>query len=121
MSRLRFLMMTIALAVVLAMSGASSIFGDPPTNTHRNISESADGAIFSPITQFGGGTATCSVRIEQAINTVGDACETLGRNQACYGNQMIDTRFRSDVNIQDVVFRNSGDIADLSTIHRIST
>jgi LysM repeat protein len=121
MSRLRFLMMTIALAVVLAMSGASSIFGDPTTNTHPNIRESAVGALFSPITQFGGGTATCTTRIEQAINTVGDACETLGRNQACYGNQMIDTRFRSDINIQDVVFRNSGDIADLSTIQRIST
>lgn len=103
---------------IIVLGGASSILSDSNTpdiliNPARN---------FSPIAQAPPvDDATCSANVTQAIIAVGEACQSLGRNQACYGNQMLEASFREDADTTNIIFSNSGDIADLSTIQRIST
>ena len=62
--------------------------------------------------------AQCTTLVERAVQTVGTACDGLARNQACYGNQLIDVEFQPD---QSLVFANAGDVVDLGAIQRIST
>ena len=62
---------------------------------------------------------TCSVQIEAALEQVGTACAGVGRNQACYGNELIDTLLRP--NIQPIRFESAGDIANITSFERITT
>ena len=36
----------------------------------------------------------CTDLVQRAVTTVGVACDGLARNQACYGNQLIDVEFQ---------------------------
>ncbi len=60
----------------------------------------------------------CTDLVQRAVTTVGVACDGLARNQACYGNQLIDVEFQPD---QTFAFAASGDVVDLTSIRRIST
>jgi LysM repeat protein len=59
----------------------------------------------------------CGDLVARAVETVGTACEGLARNQACYGNQLIDVEFMPD---QAPTFVASGDVIDLAALRRIS-
>jgi len=74
---------------------------------------------YSPVAQFPPVGGSCGAEIEDALERVGTVCEGVGRNQACYGNAMIDVRLRP--NLQAVAFERVGDIADLAVFERIQT
>lgn len=50
----------------------------------------------------------CGVFVEEALSAIGPACAETGRNQLCYGNQLIDIDFRPDTS--PVSFEIPGDI-----------
>lgn len=60
----------------------------------------------------------CGDLVTRAVETVGVACDGLSRNQACYGNQLIEAEFMPD---QTPTFVASGDVIDLAMLRRIST
>lgn len=60
----------------------------------------------------------CVTLVTRAVETVGIACDGITRNQACYGNQLIDVEFLPD---QSPPFVVSGDVVDLGSLRRIST
>ncbi|MBE2268431.1 MAG: LysM peptidoglycan-binding domain-containing protein [Anaerolinea sp.] len=60
----------------------------------------------------------CTDLVARAIQTVGRACDVVNRNQACYGNRLINVEFRPE---QSPVFTQSGDVADIQAISRIGT
>jgi LysM repeat protein len=62
--------------------------------------------------------AACDELVDVAVLTVGAACEGLGRNEACYGNRLIEVEFQPDAQAQ---FDISGDRADLLAISRLHT
>jgi hypothetical protein len=64
------------------------------------------------------GGLTCEELVTLAITTVGAACDTLGRNQACYGNRNIEAEFKPDI---DARFDASGDLVDLLALSRLRT
>ena len=54
---------------------------------------------------------TCSAVLEQAISSVQDDCNATGRNQACYGNVLLNATPREGV--QDFEFANRGDLVNV--------
>ena len=61
---------------------------------------------------------TCDDLVTLATTTVGLACDGIGRNQACYGNTLINVEFTENAALS---FSRSGDVVDLSQIRRIAT
>src|SRR5690606_30824446 len=57
---------------------------------------------------------SCEVIVQQAIETASENCDGLRRNEACYGNVMIDAEAAPDVD--DFTFDDSGDIVNLSDL-----
>ncbi|MEQ8676137.1 MAG: SH3 domain-containing protein [Aggregatilineales bacterium] len=64
-------------------------------------------------------TDTCPTIVEQVLETVDEACTTLGRNQICYGNNLIDARNFQDVPIS--TFASVGDTTDVLEIASLVT
>jgi len=62
--------------------------------------------------------ADCTNLVTLATTAVGFACDGLGRNQACYGNTIVNVEFAVN---SPLTFAQSGDIIGLSDIRRIST
>ena len=60
----------------------------------------------------------CAVMIEEALAVVGDACDGLGRNEACYGNTQIAASGWEDAELE---FSEPGDITDIVDIASLST
>lgn len=63
---------------------------------------------------------TCEDLVTLATTTVGFACESIGRNQACYGNQLVDVEFNEGFG-EGLVFNRSGDLIDLLSIRNLTT
>ncbi len=63
----------------------------------------------------------CSAQVRSALNRVRDACSELGRNEACYGNDLIVAEPRANIPLDRLAFSSAGDIADLGVLSRIST
>ncbi|MBK8034241.1 MAG: LysM peptidoglycan-binding domain-containing protein [Anaerolineae bacterium] len=61
---------------------------------------------------------TCDDLVTLATTTVGLACDGIGRNQACYGNTLVNVEFNENA---DFAFSRSGDVVDLGQLRRIST
>jgi len=61
---------------------------------------------------------TCDNLVTLATSTVGLVCDSLGRNQACYGNRRVDIEFTPNSNFS---FNAAGDTVDLLAIRRLST
>ncbi|MBZ0300699.1 MAG: hypothetical protein K8J31_13200, partial [Anaerolineae bacterium] len=61
---------------------------------------------------------TCGQLVSQAVQAIGQACNDMGRNQACYGNYLVDAQFKQDV---QQAFAAAGDLAALQGIQLIST
>lgn len=62
--------------------------------------------------------AVCEDLVTRATTAIGAACDGLTRNQACYGNTLVNVEFTSD---SLLTFSQSGDVIDLAEIRRIST
>lgn len=61
---------------------------------------------------------TCDELVTTALSTVGPACDGLGRNQACYGNRLINAVMNAGVTAS---FNVSGDKVDLTAFQSISS
>lgn len=66
-----------------------------------------------------GQDSTCDNFIEDAIETVGNACDGIQRNQACYGNDAIDAVDLNNLSLE--TFSNVGDMTDVFNLGRIQT
>ncbi|MFN8527276.1 MAG: LysM domain-containing protein [Anaerolineae bacterium] len=67
------------------------------------------------------GNQSCAPDLLQALNQVDSNCAAMGRNQACYGNDLVNVQYRPDVTPGSVLFNRSGDIANLISFERIQT
>jgi hypothetical protein len=61
---------------------------------------------------------TCDELVTAALGTVGAACDGLDRNQACYGNRLVNTVMQAGVTTP---FVTAGDIAALTELQRLNT
>ncbi|MEP7291532.1 MAG: LysM domain-containing protein [Chloroflexota bacterium] len=61
---------------------------------------------------------TCEQLVTLAETTVGLVCESMGRNQACYGNRLVSVDFAPNSGLS---FQQSGDTVDLLAVRRLST
>lgn len=61
----------------------------------------------------------CLAFVEQALSAVEDHCQTLGRNQACYGYNRVEAGFQMAV--ADDFFTQAADIADIADFQTIRT
>jgi hypothetical protein len=60
---------------------------------------------------------TCDAIVQEAIETASRNCDSLRRNQVCYGNNMIDAEAAAD--ISDFTFETPGDIVGIASIASI--
>ncbi len=61
----------------------------------------------------------CPIMVEEALTAVGEACVALGRNQACYGHNLVAvTRFD---NTTTENFTNTGDTIDITQLASLTT
>ncbi len=63
-------------------------------------------------------TETCATIIEQALVVTDSNCETLGRNEVCYGNVQLIAEPQADVT--DFVFAMPGDVAALEAVRTLT-
>lgn len=61
---------------------------------------------------------TCDQLVTTALDAVGDVCSALSRNQACYGNRLVQAELQPNVQAE---FGSVGDIVDLLSLKTIST
>jgi LysM repeat protein len=100
MSRIRF---TITLVGLLLLAGCN-LGAESATPTTQPPTEIA--------------ALTCDELVTTALQAADQACSTLGRNQACYGNRLIDAQLQDGVN---AAFNKTGDITDLASIKSLTT
>lgn len=62
--------------------------------------------------------ADCPTIVNEAIAATGEACTTVERNQACYGNINLSATFRP--NVEPTPFESAGDIAQLVNVDGIA-
>ncbi|HVU13880.1 MAG TPA: LysM peptidoglycan-binding domain-containing protein [Phototrophicaceae bacterium] len=113
-SRVHLLAFAFFLATLLLIGGCS---GSQPTPTSvAQVSTAAPSAtsLPSPTTT----SITCDQLVAQAESSVGQICDSLSRNKACYGNHLINVDFQPNVSAS---FNKSGDIVDLLDIKSLST
>lgn len=60
---------------------------------------------------------TCSATVQQAISTVQDDCAATGRNQACYGNVLLEATPRDTAT--NFTFDDRGDIINVVDLERL--
>ena len=61
---------------------------------------------------------TCDEIVADALQVVGPACSSTGRNEACYGNHLVNAQFTENV---EASFADVGDLVALQGLQRIST
>jgi hypothetical protein len=66
---------------------------------------------------FAQDNASCSSIVLDAMDAVASLCGDIGRNQACYGNIMLEVEAQAGV--EDLVFDAPGDIANVADIHTL--
>lgn len=69
------------------------------------------------VTAVSAQSVTCPLIVEQALTVADDACQDLGRNQACYGNIYLEAQPQG--NVPALQFDQVGDIVDLQNIESI--
>ncbi len=60
----------------------------------------------------------CDQLVATALQTADEACAGVGRNQACYGNRLINTEFQENATS---IFNTIGDITDVFSIKKLTT
>lgn len=73
--------------------------------------------IQSKITQGQEDDDACPLLVQRAYRSVQTACEGLGRNEACYGNTLIDAEPQAEV--ETFEFSAPGDLVDISDIETL--
>lgn len=68
----------------------------------------------TPDTQAQSEAVDCPILVETALNAADEACSATGRNQACYGNLVIDASTR-----EPATFETTGDIVQVSNIESL--
>ncbi len=63
-------------------------------------------------------TLNCDDLVTTALNRANKVCTTLGRNQACYGNNLIDAELQANAT---TTFSKEGDIVNVDLIRRLTT
>ena len=63
-------------------------------------------------------TLNCDDLVTTALNRANQVCTTLGRNQACYGNNLIDVQLQPNATTS---FSKAGDVISIDLIHRLTT
>lgn len=61
---------------------------------------------------------SCNALVDTALATVGTACGDIDRNQACYGNRLVDVELQDNV---ATLFTSAGDTTNLLDLQRITT
>lgn len=61
---------------------------------------------------------TCPQLVSLAIESANDICQDIGRNQACYGNVLIDATPQESA--ESFVFSDTGDVADVADIQSLA-
>jgi LysM repeat protein len=61
--------------------------------------------------------ASCDAIVNTAIETADQACASLGRNEACYGNNLVQADAQENASI---TFNIPGDVIDLLSVQRLS-
>jgi LysM repeat protein len=97
----------IVLAGLLLVLGACNLF----TSTESAVTPQV--VFVTPTAR----NLSCEQIIDDALTQVGAACATLGRNQACYGNPLLNVELQP---AQTATFDLRGDIADLNVLQRIT-
>ncbi|MEQ8677730.1 MAG: discoidin domain-containing protein [Aggregatilineales bacterium] len=64
-------------------------------------------------------TETCPELVQTALAQIGDSCGSLGRNQACYGNILINATGEGGTTLEN--FGTSGDVVDVTAIQTLQT
>lgn len=64
-------------------------------------------------------SASCPALVQQALREIGDNCDALGRNTACYGFVRVDATFQGEQ--PPDFFTAPADLAGLSVLQRIQT
>ncbi|MFN8527371.1 MAG: LysM domain-containing protein [Anaerolineae bacterium] len=100
------LILWLGCASVLVIAGASSV-----------QSYSA----FSPSSNYAPTDSVCSTYVHEAMQRAAGACQGLGRNQVCYGNDRIQVERQPEFTRETLPFDQVGDIANLLMLRRIST
>ncbi len=73
--------------------------------------------LFLSVSVVGAVQAQCPAAVENALNTSLAACDTLGRNQACYGNMLLDATLRRP----NLTFEQPGDRVNAADIDSLLT
>ncbi len=61
---------------------------------------------------------SCDDLVTTALNKANQVCTTLGRNQVCYGNNLIDAELQPNATTS---FTKAGDIVSVDLIHKLTT
>lgn len=70
-----------------------------------------------PVFAQDGGEDACTQLVADALNLSRDACEETGRNQACYGNIILEAEPQLGINTLD--FEKRGDLADVESVRSL--
>lgn len=63
-------------------------------------------------------TLSCDTLVTRALEKANQSCNMIGRNQACYGNNLVRAEFQPNITLS---FANSGDVVDVSTLRQLTT
>ena len=112
--RWRVLIFITCLLIAVGCSGAQS-----PTATQLPEASPEVTEIEVAIAATDTPPLSCDQMISGAIERVGSTCDTLGRNQICYGNRNVEVEYRGGD--QGFTFADSGDILDLASVGLLRT
>ncbi len=83
-----------------------------------NLAQSPEPTAVSALPTATHAPVSCDEFVTVALEKANSACTSLGRNQACYGNNLIETEFQPNSN---PAFKVAGDIVDVFSIRRLTT
>lgn len=72
----------------------------------------------TPTTVATSAALSCDDLVTTALNRANQVCDTLGRNQACYGNNLIDAELQPN---SSATFSKEGDVVNIDLIRRLTT
>jgi LysM repeat protein len=82
-------------------------------NLAQNPEEPTPEVLSTPTTNH----LTCSDVVKAAVKTASAACDSLSRNQACYGNTKVEAQLQPNA---QTTFNSPGDIVGLTVLKRLS-
>ncbi len=74
-------------------------------------------ALAIPVSAQDGGDEACTELVTSALNLSREACDGTGRNQACYGNIILEVEPQPGIN--NLEFEERGDVADVESVRTL--